>query len=415
MLMAFGFASVIEVDPLIAFGGISTLLAVSALFGSPVGSVLNSSVDISALTAYAGKNYKQLITTMVNGLDFLNDVMLVPNVKNKLRLGKLSVSEGARPFSSTEEFLENDLIYTDRFLEVSPFKRELKIDPEEFRPTYLSEVLTPGTGANKKEIPFAQFTWMKVFEKLWAEINDNTAWLGFDKSDAVAFSGAATYTAGDYIIFTPSGSTVSQYYIALAGTSAGESPNSAAAKWQKVTNRALFKGFGTLISEEITATNLTEVAIGAITGTAGVARGAFKALFRSMPQAYQNSGVVINCSLTDFNFLMDDIEDISKYTRPDVSQGSGFAPNYLVLPGTNGRCIVKAASWITGRRLVAGPMMRVGGQVKNGALVFGTDLTRDWNEISIKDTDLWTLKAGIKALGGTQIDNLEVIRVNDQA
>jgi hypothetical protein len=348
---------------------------------------------------------------MINMLDAVNDMMFYPNIKNKLRIGKLNVADGVRPFSSSEEFQSNDLQYTDRFIEVQPAKRELLIDTEVYRTTYLSEVLTPGTGAKKKEIPYAQFTWREVFKAMWAEINDKTVFDGFDKADAVAYSEAATYNVGDYVTFTQSG--VSHWWKCLTNTAAGEDPTDTPAKWQKTTAEAITTGFAKLIADEITATNLTAESIGAIDATAGVAKGAFLEMFRSMPQVYQKYGIVINCSFTDFDFLTDDLESITKYTRDDVTATD--AANYRVLPNTNGRCIVKPATWITGRRLIAGPAKKVNSQWKNQALILGTDLLSDMNQISMKDTELWTLKAGIKFLLGFQIANLEEIRVNDQA
>lgn len=416
MFLGTAIGMVMYVNPIYPTSAIIGLQMLRAAIGSnlPAG-ILADAVDVSGLTAYAGKNQKGLIATMVNMLDMAKDVMIMPNIKNKLRIGKLKVGAGVRPFSSTEEFQDGDLQYTDRFIEVEAAKRELLIDPEEYRTTYLSEVLTAGSGANKKEIPYAQFTWREVFKAMWAEVNDNTAWEGFDKADAVAFNAGATYSSGDYITYTPTGSTVKHWYKALSATVAGEDPDDTPAKWQKVTSSALFKGFGTRITEEVSGSGLSEVAIGAIDGTAGVARGAFLELFRAMPQVYQRYGVVINCSFTDFNYLIDDIEDISKYTRPSVTEGPGFAPNFIYLPNSNNKCIVKPATWITSRRLIAGPAKQAGGEWRNQALLFGTDLMSDMNQIITKESDLWTIKAGIKFLGGTQIANLEELQINDQA
>ncbi len=415
MFLASGIGLAFAIDPQIPFVGILLLMGVRALLGAQVErGVLADAVDLTALTAYAGKNQRALLATMVNKLAMLSDVMVLPNVKNKLRIGKLTVGAGTRPFSSTEEFQEGDLAYTDRFLEVSQFKRELKIDPSKYRTSYLSEFMAPGTNANKAEIPFEQFTWMEVFKAFWAEINNSACWDGFDIADAVAFDAGDTYAAGDYISYTPTGTTVKQWYKCLATTTAGQDPDDTPAKWRKVTASAIFKGFGTLITEEIAATNIAAEAIGAITATAGVARAAFKELFREMPTVYQEAGVIINCSYTDFQLLQDDIEEVSKYTRHDNTMGPGQTPSYMFLPGTNNRCIVKPGTWITGRRMIAGPLSMAGGQPRNAALLFGTDLLSDFNAINIMQSELWQLKAGITALGGVQIANLEEIRVNDQ-
>ena len=412
---AVAIGSVLAIDPLIPFAIILSLQVLRAFVGSPLpNGILASAVDVAALTAYAGKNKAGLLATMVNSMDFLNDVMIDANVKNKLRIGKLNVADGVRPFSSNEEFQDDDLQYTDRFLEVYAAKREIKIEPEKYRQTYLSEVLMAGSGANQMQIPYEAFTWREIFKSMWAEVNDNTAWEGFDESTATDYAAGSTYAVDNYITYTPTGKTVKQWYKCVTITTAGQSPDTNPEKWVKVTSSALFKGFGTRIIEEVTATNLSPITIGAITGTAGVARGAFLELFRSMPVTYRKKGVIINCSYTDFEFLLDDIEEISKYTRPSVTEGPGQTPDYIILPNTSNKCIVKPATWMTGRRMVAGPLNNLGGQYRNAALIFGTDLLRDWNDINIMKSELWTIKAGIKFLGGTQIANLEEIRINDQ-
>lgn len=416
LFLATAISTAFMVPVVIPFLGIVALQVLNAFFGKQLErGILADSVDVYNLSAYAGKNAKTLIATMMNGLDFIKDVMVIPNVKTKQQIGKLDVGAGARPYSDSEEFQDGDLQYTDRWLEVEEGKREVKISPKKYRTTFMSEMMTPGSNSQKTEIPFEQWTWREVFKALWAEINNQTAWNGFDKADAVAFDAGDTYDAGDYVTFTPSGTTVKHWYKCLATTTAGQSPDTTAAKWQKSTAEAVFKGYGTRIIEELAASALTAEAIGAISATAGVARGAFLELYRSMPVAYQqNGGVIINCSYTDWNFLQDDIENVSKYTRHDATVGPGQQPTWMFLPGSNNQCIVKPATWITGRRMIAGPAKNVGGNWKNAALLFGTDLLSDMNTINILQAELWQLKAGISFLGGTQIANLEEIRVNDQ-
>lgn len=370
-------------------------------------------VDLTAISRYATKFQRQLITTMINGLDVLNSIMLYPGVKNYTKLPKLVVGNGFRPYSGTTEFgTKKDLVYSDREIKTEAGKRELLIDPEDYRATYLSEMLSPGSGANKKEIPFAQFTMQKVIENLQREINDMTVWYGFNKADAAAWDSGTAYAAadGDYVTFTVDGRT--EYFQVITDTTAGQSPATHPAKWKNVTAAAVVKGFGTIIAEEITAGGIVPTATGAIDNTAGVALAAFRKLFRAQTDAIKNNGVIIHASFTDVEFLLDDIEDkLTKYTQPDVTKmmQQGFIP----LPGTGMKGWVKPATWLNGsRRLIANPMNM--SLMKDQNMFFGTDLLSDLNTITTKE-NLWTLETGVKAVIGMQIADLEAIKVGNQA
>lgn len=352
--------------------------------------------DISALAAYAGKYEQQLYAKMINGTDFARQLRVLPNVKNSVNMTNLRVQDGIRPYSDIVTASGNDLAYEPRKLTVGDGKRELLISPQKYRQTFMSESMRPGF--NPMEIPFAAFTWGEVMKSVGAELNDKTIWHGFDKSTATAYSGSATYTAGDYITVT-TGDKV-DFYKCLSNTTAGESPSTAAAKWQLVNAEAVCKGLGTIIAEEIAASNLTAEAIGAITSTAGDALTSFRQLFRSQSDANKMRGVTIFCSFTDYELLLDDVEkEVSKYTRDDVSAG-------FVLPGTGNRCRVEPATWITNsRRMICTPPENI---------VVGTDLLSDMQRIRTKE-NLWTLEAGIAFSLGVQIRDLQEIRINDQA
>jgi hypothetical protein len=261
------------------------------------------------------------------------------------------------------------------------------------------------------EIPFAQFLWDQVIKHVAREVNDEVAYYGFDKSDAEAFDSGDTYTAGEYITFTSGG--VTHYYLCLSNTSAGESPTSAAAKWRKVTARAVVPGIKSILDTEISGGGITAVATGAVTATSGVALAAFLKLFRDFTPAYKNYGVIIHCSFTDWEFLLDDITTKqAMYTMADVSrmlENEGMLP----LPQTNRKAWVKPASWLgSSRRLIAEPLMP--GSAKGENIVMGTDLLADANEIKTKE-NLWSLEAGIKFVLGFQIQDLSALRIGNQA
>lgn len=364
----------------------------------PSGVSLLTAVDVSALAAFPGKYERQLFSTMINSMDIAKDITLIPNVKKKLNLTKLKVKKGARPYSGTHEPDTGDLIYTPRVLEVKVGKRDLLIDPEDYRSTWMADEVGAGSGASKKNIPFEQYVWAQVMKALGAEINDETAYFGVDLSAITVnvFNAGATYTTGQYISF----GNPTRWYRALANTAAGESPTTTPAKWKDVTAIVIAKGLGTIIAEELTAANLTAIATGAITDGA-TAKAAFKKIFRAHTDAYKGMGLVTFCSWTDYEYLLDGLSENTKYTNPD-----GSPVGQLYLPETGKKNLVKPVTWMNGsRRLICTPAEN---------LIMGTDLLSDLNDIKVVE-DVYTLKTGIKFVLGWQIRDLEALKVGDQA
>lgn len=378
-----------------ALGAQYTIQTVSQL---PVGSLFVSAVDVSSLAAYPGEYEDQLFSTLINSLDVAKDITVIPNVKNKLNLTKLKVKKGARPYSGTHEPGVGDLNYTPRVLNVEVGKRDLLIDPEDYRATFMAQKVGPGSGASKKDIPFAEYVWNEVMKSLAAEINDEVAYHGLKRSalTITAYSGAATYAVGDYISY---GTSPVKWYRCVSATTAGQSPDTHAAKWLDVTARIITEGFGSIIASEITATNLTATATGAITDGA-TAKAAFKKLFRAHSDAYKAAGLITYCSYTDYEFLLDGLTETTKYTRDDASEGK------LYLPETGKKNLIQPVTWLNGsRRLICTPAEN---------LLMGTDLLSDLNDINVVP-DVYTLKVGIKFVMGFQIRDLEAIKIGDQA
>lgn len=371
-----------------------------------------SDADLSAITSYAANNQAPLISTLINGMDIAQDVMVMPGVKNKIPMPKLKVGNGARPYSGNQEFKVKNLKYSDRFLEVKASKRELQIDPEDYMNTYLAWINSPGSNSAKKDIPFAQFMWDQVIKAYQRELNDETAYKGFDGSATADFNAGSVYNPGDRVKFasaTDNPNSVKDWYQCVTLTSAGQSPDTHAAKWLNVTARAIAPGIESYILAGISGSEIAPVATGAITSTAGVAIAAYKKLFRSFIAPYKNNGIIISASYTDFELLLDDLSDKYKAVKDNVQ-----ATGYLVLPDTQNKCIVKPATWLgTSRRLIAGPVAP--GEARHMNLYMGTDLLSDANGISVKDTELWKLNAGIKSRIGFQIQDMEAIKVGDQS
>ena len=352
--------------------------------------------NVTAIQNYAGKYERKLISTLVSGLDFMADTTGRFNLKEPLNLTKLLVADGARPYSSSVDVSPDDLKYTGRTLSVKLGKRDIEIEPAKYIDTWQSEVLSGAI--DDKKIPMEKFVWQKVIESIQAELNDKTAYFGFDSSNATAYSGAATYAAGDYITYTVG--TTTDYYKCLSTTVAGEDPVGTPAKWQKVNAEAIAEGWGTIIADLLTAGTITAISTGTIDNAAVYAYEQFKKMWRSLPVPYRKKGAVIYCSYNNWDYLFDDFENkIGKYT--DTDQDGNF-----YLKGTGRRCRLIPATWMgTSGRLICTPKEN---------MLFGTNVLSDLNKINTVE-QLHTLQATVKFFLGFEIRDPEAIRVNDVA
>jgi hypothetical protein len=380
----------------------------SSQFGVMPG-VAYTAVDVSAVTAYADEHKRPLIATLINGLDIARDITVIPNVKNKIALSKLSIGNGFRPYSATTEFKSGQLAFSDRYLETKTGKRELLLDIRDFKDKHLAWRTSPGNRASKtfQDMEFAPFVWSEVIKAMQREINDEVAYYGFDKSTAVAYDAGDPYAVGDYVTLSVNG--VTEYFLCTATASAGDTPITDPDKWRNVTARAVVPGLKSYIDALITG-GFSVTTTGAISsGSTAVA--AFKEIYRDMPTPYKQFGVIVHCSFTDAEWLLDGMEDLYKYTTPDVS--AAIAMGLIPIPGTNGKGWAKPATWLgTSRRLIAEPMAT--GTAMGMNLVMGTDLLSDANDIKTKE-NLWTTEAGIIVDLGFQVQDPSALRLGDQA
>ncbi len=386
------------------------ILPLYLLFAFGSSNILGTATDVSAITAFADEHKRPLISTLVNGLDIAKDILVIPNVKNKIQLTKLAVGSGFRPYSSTTEFKGGQLVYSDRQLETKTGKRELQIDVRDFKNKHLAWRTSPGNRASKtfQDMEFAPFVWTKIIEGLQREMNDETAYFGFDSTATPIYSEGATYAALSYVKYTVDG--VVEYFQNTSGstTTAGQDPLDTPAKWTNVTARAVVPGLKSYIDAAITGG--FAVTTTGVVNSGSTAIAAFKELYRDMPPAYKRAGIIIHCSFTDSEFLLDGMEDLYKYTTPDVS--AAIAMGLIPIPGTNGKGWAKPATWLgTSRRLICEPMQP--GTAMGYNLVMGTDLLSDANDIVHKQ-NLWTTESGILVDIGFQIQDLSALRLGDQ-
>lgn len=407
--------------------GFLTLLALAALSvataqplillaPAPAGlfnwNVLGNAVDVTSVTAYADEHKRAIFATMINGLDIRNDITVIPNVKNTVALTKLLVGDGFRPYSVTHEPKAGALNFSDRYLTTLTGKRDLLIDVQDFKTKHLTWRSRLGNAAGKTidDMDFAPFVWNEVIKGLQREINDETAYFGFDRTGIIAYAGASTYVAGNRVTFVVN--NVTEWFEATGPVAANQTPITHPNLWRNVTARAVVPGLRTYIDAAI-AGGFSVTATGAVTDAA-TALAACKTLFRAMPTPYKKWGVIIHCSWTDYEFLMD---ALATRTQQVLADTAGLVNrNYLVLPETAGKCIVKPATWLgSSRRLIAQPMVMEGGMEPYGAnLVMGTDLESDMNQIeNIKR--VYAVESGIKFDLGFQIQDLAALRLGNQA
>lgn len=361
---------------------------------------------VIAMNNYSGKYHNQLYRTLFNDMEVWGDITTHTGLKSKLTFTELEVSDGARPYVGQEQLSGDDLKYTGTVLEVELGQRDFQLEIRKYYKTHLEEALNKaeGSGANLKRLPFAVETINTVTGRLRAELNDKTAYFGFDKADAETFVPGDTYEDGDYMQW--SNGTTTDYYLCLADTTAGQTPVTHPAKWKKVNAEAICPGFRHHLDALIAASKVTPVTIGAINNTSVFAYASHKKLFRSHTEAYQKAGVVHYCSYTDFQLLLDDIEDkVAKYTEKDSNwtvDGRG-----IYLPQTNRKCTVIPCTWMSGtRRILSTPKANLHG---------GTDRTNDNNEIKTRDKDNYNTVTSVTFTLGFQIQDPKALRVNDQA
>lgn len=399
LILAVAFAGATEVafanEPLSLTVGFASFA--SGFVMHPQGSFFTGvASDVTAINNYAGKYSKQLIQQFLNSLDFVKDLNVRRDVRSPLNLTKLSVNPGIRQLNTSIDKKKGpNRVYSGRVLTPKPGMKIIEIIPEELRSTFMSDMLA----VNAKDIPFAQWVWQREFEKIAQELNDNFYNNAYESVSA--FDAAATYTAGDYVMFEE------VIYKCVTNTSAGESPSSAAAKWEDSDALVIFDGPGTIIASEITGSNITPISTGAITNSNAVAQ--LKAMWRSAPVAHRNRGMIQFVSYNTFeNYITDhntrfgtgnavsgnDLEEVNKY-------GGVF------LKESNRKCLIKPVTWMgTSGRVI---------QTFKDNLIVGMDQLSDTNKIGKTVETLHGYNSVVKFMLGFQIQDLECLYVNDQA
>ena len=373
----------------------SVSISASLLFKSmPNFAFALPATDASAIAGYAGSFDKTLIHAFLNGLDFVKDLTVRRNVKAPINLTKMTVSDGARPLDLNIKTAKNPgRTYSGRILNVGCGMKIFEMVPQELKDTWMSEMLVP----NAKQVPFAQWVWQREFEHLAAETNDNF-YFNEDHSATAAYNAALAYVAGDYVKFNE------VIYKANASAAAGQSPATNPALWDDFDNQSIFDGPGKIIADEILAANLTEIATGVVNNTNALEK--HLQMWRSATDAHKTKGMIQYVSMSGYEDLIDDT--INRHGTGNGVSGMDIdvTPNGVFLKKTNGKCLVKPATWMSGTDRII--------QTMAGNMVVGMNQVSDLQKIGKVVENLHGLEAIAKYYIGFQVRDLDVLYVNDQ-
>lgn len=349
--------------------------------------------DVEAIKGYAGKHSPVMIAQMLNGLDIANDVKVHRNIKTKLNLTKLEVSNGFRPLNtSVEDGTKPGRKYTGRVLEPKGGMKIFEVIPEELRDTWMGEMLDP----NAKDVPFAQWVWEQEFAKLADEINENI-YLSVYKADAASFDGAVAYAVGAFVNYKET------IYRCVTITTAGQTPETHPAKWTNVNNLSVCDGPGTLIAQMITAGDIVPVATGAITNTNAVEK--MRLVWKSAPVAVRKRKLVMYVGPDVFEKYKEDYD--TRYGKGNGINSDIEDMDVIYLKGTGKKCEIRMATWMnTSQRIILTFLDN---------FLMGTNQLSDMNTIGKTVETLHGFKAICKFLLGFEFADPEVLFVNDQA
>lgn len=360
----------------------------------PKGLAFMAVSDISALQGYITKYDKTLIGQMLNGLDIVNDLDVIRNLREPRALTKLTVDEGIRRLNLAIENAKGGRAWTERVITPELGMKIIQIIPEEVRESFQSSQLDP----NAKELPFAQFVWQEEFNKIASELNDN---FYFNTRPTVAaYSAAATYAANSHILFNE----IVYKNISGSTTTAGESPSSAEAKWQDVDNKVLFNGPDAIIKTALASEGLLAVGTGTFDETD--AYDYIKDMWGAVTEAHKNKGMVAHVSYDVQQQLAENLN--TKFGSGkgiggvDIEEGKTF-----IMKNTGGRLKIVPHTWMgASRRVII---------THPGNMVLGLNSASDSQKVGKMVDTIHGYKAIVKFIMAFQVRQLENLYVNDQA
>lgn len=309
-------------------------------------------IDFAGLTTDLVQFSGQILEKQVNKFDIQEDVFIDTGVDVPKALPRLEVQGGPRPYRSQDDTSGNDPLFTDRTLTVYNSKWDFDLDPEDFRNKYL--LLAKQGKLNPTEVPFYEFILQYYAKAYLAHLNDSVVYAG-------------SYNA--------SGSTVA----------------------------SIATGFGTMIAAEITATNLTAYATGALTSSNAVTK--VEEMIDSLPAWQKKAGFKVLVSYATLSKYRTHYRTLNGFAfNPTLGNGEYTIDAY---PGS----VIKACSWMgSSARIIIVPNM--GSDFMSANLHMGMNAAKTTLAVSQRRN---VMECRMMVPIGLQIADLSKIWVNDQA
>lgn len=349
--------------------------------------------DISALQGYITKYDKKLINEMLNGLDFVKDLDIIRNLREPRALPKMTVDEGVRRLNLAIKTAKGGRTWTERIITPELGMKIIEMIPEELRESFMSEMLDP----NAKKVPYHEWVWAQEFAKIASELNDNFYYN--TRPTVVAFDPAATYAVGAHVLYKE----IIYKQVSAGTTTAGESPETASAKWQDVDNKVLINGPDAVIKKAIADEGLLAVGTGTFDDTD--AYDYFKDMWGAVTNAHKNRGMVAHVS---YDVQQDLAENINtKFGSGkgiggvDIEEGKSF-----IMKNTGGRLKIVPHTWMgASRRVII---------THPGNAVLGLNAASDSQKVGKVVENIHGFEAIVKFILAFQFRDLANLYVNDQ-
>lgn len=342
-------------------------------------------VTANNLNAYVGKKRQDLWIKALNSMEMAMFGRLVTDVKSKMLMLKMSVSEGLRPYRPAEDLEDGDFSYSGTEIIVDQWKRDFSVDPWEFLNTPMAE-----SQADKNQIPQAQRVNEGAVAKVAASLNE-VSWYGRGVAAYSAYNGGAV-VSGARVSFN------GNYYRCISNAAANESPSTHPAKYVKENHLAVTKGIGTYLAELIAATTVTPYATGTPTNSNALTK--VQEMWDQLSDAYKKKPMIALMSETNW-------ARYKKQYRSIIQNNDGMKEVSKLVPDTNENLTIVNFSGMSGsNRIIVCPAEN---------FIVGTDAQSDFNNILWKDNELHRLKGTIKGLVGFTLHDVspELFVTND--
>ena len=307
------------------------------------------SVNVSGLASFAYKYQKEIITQVYLKLED-QGLTVIEDVSVSMKFPKFIVGNTLQQYNSTFAGA-GTIVFSDRELVVHDAKAEYSIDSYAFESTYLR---LNRKDATLIDIPYENYFWQKIIEKLADEIVKSVIWYG-DTADTSS-------------------------NLAL-----------------RITD-----GFAKMIAAAVTAGSLTPVVTGVPDATNAVSKfeGLYSAAMAQYPALESADDLTLYASKSQVRNYLINYRSNFPFDPNIYSDGN----KNLDLKISNGKCKIMGVDWLAGsNKLILTPQMN---------LKFGTNKMSDMNAIRMVEKE-WTQNIGIRFVMGLQIADTEVLFVND--